>query len=476
MIIDRNIINPDIDYEGRYNREHIGVWINRWKHLLIDRGAKKGDTVALAIMSINLHHIACIFAVAELGLRLFLFSKPLCKETISATKMALFGPMDFTIIEEFMWEEPNHEEMFTKYGGKLIFQQEIHNCKTATDIQPWEVYPHNDFLFASTSGSTTGDPKPVIVSHKDFLETAKRNAKVFDFRKESVHLHSINMHHASAMISSLIPALMTSDKHYFGMLTERNIPGVKTFHPVSYTKYIIEKKITNCIIAWPASVDLLISILKLHDRPEQKLLPEDWKDTMQTLRIQVCGFTVPESFYKYAKELPVEFWSHYGAVDVCWGGPVILNVVDKNAEYSPQYIGKQCDDFFVPEITEDGVFVTSHLWAGRKKLGDVLDKVDDRYYHRGRADISERTLKWNDEIEFLLKEQHGDFTALYFNKKQSALVLWDADKHYNFDAITAPIHKMVKHIVYLKKQDFVVDTKIDITQLKAYLEHHYGEV
>jgi len=83
-------------------------------------------------------------------------------------------------------------------------------------------------------------------------------------------------------------------------------------------------------------------------------------------------------------------------------------------------------------------------------------------------------LKWNDELSAIIKEQHGEYSIVKGSK--SFLVLWDAKTKFNFEMKTTPFTKMFGNIIYLNKKDFVVDTKIDMAQLKAYLEHHYGKV
>jgi acyl-coenzyme A synthetase/AMP-(fatty) acid ligase len=96
MRITRHIIRQDITYEGR-TYDELCTRINRWKTLLLSRGAKKGDLIALAILDMNLTHISAIFAIAELGMKLLVIDKPVKYETLHMTKMALFGPVDFAL-------------------------------------------------------------------------------------------------------------------------------------------------------------------------------------------------------------------------------------------------------------------------------------------------------------------------------------------------------------------------------------------
>lgn len=461
-MINRNIINKDINYDG-HDYAEICSRINRWKSLLVSKDAKKGDVVALAIMSVNINHVAAVFACAELGCQLFIFSRPLSQETLHATKMGQFGPMDFTIIEEFMWDEEYHREMFEKYGGKIIWQNEINDIEDNGNLYGDIVRPFDPFLFASTSGST-GKSRAIKFTHEEVLQTSIRAAVVFDFEKDSVVMHTTNMHHASAMLSHLLPSLITSDTHYHGMVQERVIEGTVTFTPNEFISFVLEKGVTHCLVAMAGMIRYYVKLLDQHNLTE-----------MAPLKINVSGFTMPEEFYNYAKKYPIEFYSHYGSVDGTLGSPIFLNKVDKNSKYRPKLLGKQIDDFFKPELVGKTLYVTSPMWSGQREMSDLLDFDGEFYYHMGRTDWTEEYIKWNDEIGDLIKEQHGEYT-LICNEKATYLVLWDAEHEFDFGTNLTPIKKLVDYIVYLKKQDFQVDTKVDMAQLSAYLEHHYEKV
>lgn len=461
-MINRNIINRDISYDG-HDYSEICSRINRWKSLLVDKDAKKGDTVALAIMSVNVNHVAAIFACAELGLKLFIFSRPLSKETLHATKMGQFGPMDFSIVEEYLLQEDYHREMFDLYGGHIIMQNEIEEYIDSGNLYGDVVRTFDPFIFASTSGST-GNSKPIFFTHEETFETVLRNAEAFDFEKESIVAHTMNMHHASALMTYLLPSLVVCDTHYHYFIQNRTLPGTDTTTPESFVDEILDKNISHIIVAYAPVIDLYVKLLKKHNISD-----------MRELKINVSGFTMPKKYYDYAKKLPIQFYSHYGSVDGTIGSPVLMNKVDKNSVYRPKLLGKQIDDFFRLTITEDGAYVSGKLWSGYRKMSDLLDFDGEFYYHNGRNDWSEEYMRWNDEIGALIKEQHGDYTLIAL-EKTSFLVLWDAEKEYDFDLNTTPIKKMVDRILYLKKQDFQVDTKVDNAQLIAWLKYHYEKV
>ena len=73
-------------------------------------------------------------------------------------------------------------------------------------------------------------------------------------------------------------------------------------------------------------------------------------------------------------------------------------------------------------------------------------------------------------MENVLKEQFGDFVIIE-DKENNAqyLIIWDytgpKPRPYNW------IFKQF-NVKFLNKNDFHVDTKIDMTQLLAYVRHH----
>ena len=207
MLITRDIINPDLNYHGKTKAE-LELLINRWKRLLVHRyQAQRGQTLALGIFTVNHNHLALIFAASELGMKLFLLTKALSMETIPATKLGIHGPVDITIAQDFDPRD-HHWSMFSRYSKHVVHESEIDTYLDDGNFDPWEIDSNDALIFASTSG-TTGISKPVMFSHNDVYEISKRNISVFKFDKTSVVQHLTNMHHASSMLTSLMPALMT---------------------------------------------------------------------------------------------------------------------------------------------------------------------------------------------------------------------------------------------------------------------------
>ena len=450
-VINRHIINPNINYDGA-NRDDLFCLINRWKRLLnVKYNAQKGQTLALGIFDVNLNHIACLFAAAELSLKIFIITKPIARETIHATKMGIFGPVDITVSQDL---EPSdlHVEMFERYSKQICYESEIDLVTDDTDI---DIFPEPDdhLIFASTSG-TTANSKPVLFTHREVYEISKRNISVFGYTKNSIIQQTVNMHHASAMLTYLFPTLMVSDKHYVGAIAWGPHLCKRYWTPKYFIEEcLVDNKVDNVICANFFLLKFIIMGFTQADR-----LPE------HRIRLNMSGFPATEEIYKLAKEYPIDFISHYGSIDT--GIPLLVNHITENSEYDHNYIGNTVDDFYRIK----GNTINCDLWAAPKQLPDPLLLTDKGYYYQGR---NVDTILIDTELYEILDTQVEDYDIVSMNKS-IILVIWNENvldiTHVKGTFISAIFSK----IVHLNKEDFMVDTKVSMEQLRAYLEHHYA--
>ena len=449
MLITRDIINPDLNYHGKTKAE-LELLINRWKRLLVHRyQAQRGQTLALGIFTVNHNHLALIFAASELGMKLFLLTKALSMETMSATKLGIHGPVDIVVSQEFN-KNDHHPIMFSRYSKHVVHESEIDTYLDDDKFDPWKIHEEDVLVFASTSG-TTATSKPVLFSHKDVYEISKRNISVFKFHKSSVVQHLTNMHHASSMLTSLMPSLMISDVHYYGNITLFPKGEVKVYIeselPENFISSLVNRGVDR-IQANDISLDLLlITWHNLKPKTDKRLL------------VNISGSTVPDYLYTASKLLPLDFVSHYGSVDT--GIPLIVNYVDQTSSYEEDYLGKVVDDFYVI----DGNKVTCKLWKSPRNMPDTLERLRDRFYYRGRNTVE------NIEMMQLIKDQIEDFSIVEIENDRY-LVIWNST--HNF-ASQSGIRVLFKEIIFLAKEDFVIDTKVSMEQLREYIKHHYGK-
>ena len=437
MRIDRFLINPDVSYNG-LSINDLDILIDKWKFLLVDKyQAKQNDTLALAIMEVNANHLALIFAVAELGMKLFLIDKPVSDVTLHMTKLGIFGPVRFGVECATVKDLPLHHKMMETFCKTLIDENEV------DDIQNYDCYDipedinfHTPFLRASTSG-TTGRSKEYIYSHGEVMFTAKRNKSVFKFEEDSCVLHMRNMHHASSILSSLFPSLMVSKNHYSVYPFVKGSANVsnETLHTI-VTDVIVPKSINRVLCG---SMFDVIGIM------------EGLKEVELTvpLLLNISGFSAPKELYDATKTLPIEFISHYGAVGNA--GPLLVNYIHKNSEFKENYLGIPSEDgLYVVNNTNGVTTVYSDMWKEIRPLTDNLVNEADGWYFVGRKENNVTPLR----------VVPCDHTVVYDDNRKY-LAIWDASYTptpiEGFDAV-----------IKLDKQTFTVDTKINMDQLRAY--------
>lgn len=384
-ILNRNIIDRDIwwsDHQKEHtpleSRKYFIRMINRWKHLLRVRGAVKGNLVTISLLSVDITHVSAIIACAELGLKIMLLDSPATEESLPYTKLALHGPSDFYL--HHMEEGDNtygglHGEMMRRYGGKSIdasnllemSEEDLPCCQV-------EISPDDPLLMSSTSG-TTKPSRPVYFSHREVMTIARRNVNIFKFDENSKVVHSRNLHHASAMLTSLIPSLMVANHHFTFPISHDTNLEVNGAEPKSW-KRIRDEGFTHIMIPNRKSLKLF---LDKFDKPFKK-----------TLNINMCGFSMTQSFVDMAKKHNVCFDSHYGSIDTAI--PLLVNSVDKKSVVKENCLGYAPDAFYRIKVIGKKVEVCCEMWDKPRYMEDELryDMDTGEFFIRPRKETSGR--------------------------------------------------------------------------------------
>lgn len=425
-MIAKNLIPKNFTYEDEFGRvttrEQIFDLIDRWKSLLVTRGAERGNSLGISLVQVNLNHLALIFAAGELGLKLVLLDKPICKETIPATKAALFAPIDYHVMDVYLLANEAYAEMVSRYCNTNIMEDEIleHTSKyldshgTSEDI----------YLCGSTSGST-GEGKVVNFTQSECLNLSRRNISVFGFTSDSVVCHTRNMHHVSCMLTFMLPSLLVADKHYYYNIYH----DMQQFFP-----FMREKKIDQVFFGSHFVVEDMINSDIVFD-----VAP----------KINVSGYTVPEEYISYCAKHNVEFMSHYGSVDT--GIPLLVNHVTKDSEYIPDWLGREPDDYYQMILDLDWqTTVSGPTFTGRKMSDYILSRPDGLWIYSGR-------LEKNETEEVLRKVTGKDLTVI-----DDHIVFWE-DCHFSRDC-----RYRVHH---LDKKTWTTETKINMHQLRYFLKN-----
>ena len=336
--------------------------INRVKNLLWNAGARKGDIVTINIMVVDISHIASIFACAELGMKCFILDSPATKESLPFTKIALHGPSDFHIYSS--QEDTTgvydglHDEMIKRYGGIGIdFMEEVSD----NDFRGELVSPTDPFLISSTSG-TTKPSRPITFSHQEVVEISRRNVDIFWFGHDAKVIHSRNLHHASAILTHLFPALMNAYSHSSFALGHDG-SHEEDWNYLKGLKDLSDNPPSNIMI------------------PNKKVL-YDFLETFggafkRTVNINMCGFVLDQDFVDLAREYNVCFQSHYGSIDTAI--PLLINRVDKDSIVIPNSLGVLCDDFYRTTLENGRMKVEHPFWDAPRYMDDKLEMFDGEY-------------------------------------------------------------------------------------------------
>jgi hypothetical protein len=362
-ILDRNLICEI------FAGEDIDTHINQMKWRLFDAGAKKGDLVTISIMGVNIKHVGAILACAEMGLRVFILDSPATKESLPFTKLALHGPSDYYIYSsaEDTTKIYNglHDEMMRRYGGVSIDAESPTQHKF---FQAAPVYEDDPFLVSSTSG-TTGPSKPVTFSHKEVVGIAKRNIKIFGFTRHSRVIHSRNLHHASAMLTSLLPSLMVTSVR---QSSEHNHHTFSIGHDNSNDESISYLRGLHGIYELGASHIMIPNKSTLYDFLDSFSGP-----FRKTLNINMSGFVLDEEFVELAKKYNVAFQSHYGSIDTAI--PLLVNYVNANTKILPNSLGVLPDNFYKTTLKYGQMMVEHEWWDNPRYIDDDISFVDGQY-------------------------------------------------------------------------------------------------
>lgn len=389
MLISRDIIRKDMVYCKHETDEHafdtINNMTNGFKHMLHDAGAKKGDLVTLAIIYVNLEHISALMACAELGLRVIILDAPATKYSLPYTKLAIHGPAKFCIDDKKGTGLYGglHQRMIETYSDEIVEVSGLSMYDGLSDFSPgYEVNEDDPFIVSSTSGSTKQSRK-IEFSHKECYEISKRAIDIFKFKSDSRVVHTRNLHHASALFTHTLPALMESKFHYC-----RPIPDKLAFESHSsngLNQMAVENKFTHMMMANEDSLNWFFEHTR---RPFKK-----------PLILNMSGFTLEKKYTNWAKKYNVEFLSHYGSIDTAI--PLLVNHVTSKtdpSEIGDGYLGKAPDNYYSISLNNGEPRVMCPLWSEPRKMDDVLryDSDTGKFYHVGRSA--------NEQIEWYLNE------------------------------------------------------------------------
>lgn len=389
-LINRHILNDNINFDSKTKEELIHE-IKKWKMLFRENyNVRKGEVVAISILDVTHYHLSCLLACAELGLKIFIIDAPATKESLPYTKLALHGPADYCVHHEFMGDdlyEGLHGQMIREYSKELIDTRELVFKEPKDFEMPDNVSEDDIFMISSTSGSTKPSRK-IEFTHKEVYEMSKRNIDIFKFKPETKVLHTKNMHHASAMICTLLPSIMVSEYHRSFTLPQ-NLDWISDVNilkqMISNEQYRINPK---------GGYHMTVPNQQILEFLLTSVFPSFKNKTV----ISMCGFTLPEEYIDIAKKYNLEFISHYGSIDT--GIPLLVNYLDENTEYRSDCLGVSPDDFYDIQVSSTtNASVGCQLWSEDRILDDILYIEDNLYFLKGRVENPNTVFDIPDDLD-----------------------------------------------------------------------------
>ena len=389
-LINRHILNDNINFDSKTKEELIHE-IKKWKMLFRENyNVRKGEVVAISILDVTYYHLSCLLACAELGLKVFIIDAPATKESLPYTKLELHGPADYCVHHEFMGDELYdglHGQMIRDYSKELIDTREL-VFKEPNDFEMSNEISEDDiFMISSTSGSTKPSRK-IEFTHKEVYEMSRRNIDIFKFKPETKVLHTKNMHHASAMICTLLPSIMVSEYHRSFTLPQ-NLDWISDVN-------ILKQMISNEQYKINSKGGYHMTV------PNQMIMEFLLKSIFSSFKnktiISMCGFTLPEEYVDIAKTFNLEFISHYGSIDT--GIPLLVNYLDENTEYRSDCLGVPPDDFYDIQVSPStNASVGCQLWSEDRILDDILYVEDNLYFLKGRVENKNTVFDIPDDLD-----------------------------------------------------------------------------
>ena len=218
-MLHRNLIKEDIIFDG-VGREELFVMINRFKHLLLQNGVKKGETTTVIIPKSGVMNIACVFACLELGLPLWQnsdsfwnldsdvvdFIKNFTEEDrkkLPVNRVRLFDDASKKLHETSY----KHFNLYIGQTENIDFEIDAYDLPDETDdIQPWSV-DDNDTAFIRTENFWKQKENPFQrVSHAETLWNTYRPL-MQHYKDKNVGI-GLSYQHRNAFERSILPSLM----------------------------------------------------------------------------------------------------------------------------------------------------------------------------------------------------------------------------------------------------------------------------
>ena len=343
--------NPMCQYRREITWHVFNEKANRFANLLISRGIKKGDKVAILLMNC-LEWLPIYFGILKAGalavplnFRYAADEIKYCVE-LAEVDVLVFGPEFTGRVEEIVDEIDEKRILFYVGGDCPTFAEDYDklaaNCPSySPDIKLTD----DDYAAIYFSSGTTGFPKAILHKHRSLMHAAKVEQKHHGQTKDDVFLCIPPLYHTGAKM------------HWLGSF----LVGGKAVLLKGVTPKTILETVSNeqCTIVWllvPWAQDILLAIekgdVKLEDykldqwrlmhigaQPVPQSLIKKWKTIFPHHQYDTNS-GLSESIGPGAVHLGVENIDHVGAIGVPGYGWEVKIVDENGAEVKQGDVGE----------------------------------------------------------------------------------------------------------------------------------------
>ena len=289
---------------------------NRFANLLLERGVKKGDKVAILLMNC-LEWLPIYFGILKTGALAvplnFRYSADEIQYCLDLAEVDIlvFGPEFIGRVEEVADEIGKHRLLYFVGDGCPGFAEDytMHTANCSSQSPKINI-TDDDYAAIYFSSGTTGFPKAILHRHRALMHSAETEQHHHGQTKDDVFLCIPPLYHTGAKM------------HWFGsLLTGGKAVLLKGASPESILRAVSEEK---CSIVWllvPWAQDLLLAL----DSGRLKL---DMYQLDQWRLMHIGAQPVPPSLIRHWKEYfpHHQYDTNYGLSESIGPGCVHLGV------------------------------------------------------------------------------------------------------------------------------------------------------
>lgn len=407
-------VNPDIqekrritwrDYEliepaatCHYRREITwGVFdekANRFANLLMSRGIRKGDKVAILLMNC-LEWLPIYFGILKTGAMAvplnFRYASDEIKYCVELAEadMLVFGPEFIGRVEKIADEISNNRLLIYVGDGCPSFAENYYNLSAdASSLNPQIPLTEDDYAAIYFSSGTTGFPKAILHKHRSLIHSCRVEQNHHSQGRDDVFLCIPPLYHTGAKM------------HWFGSLLSCSkavlLKGTKP-------EFILDAASKEkCTIVWllvPWAQDILNAIdsgkLKLEDydlskwrlmhigaQPVPQSLIKHWLEYFPNHQYDT-NYGLSESIGPGAVHLGVENVHKVGAIGIPGYGWQVKIVDTNGEEVTGQNVGELCvkGDGVMECYYNDPEATAKSLKDGWLYTGDMAMRDEDGFIY-----------------------------------------------------------------------------------------------